>query len=123
MDATQKRKMQTVTRIHFWLTFLCMLSPLFISPGYRWYGANGGAYFQTYAHFQTRVACLEFFRSLGIILQPQFLLFRKLFEEQWTLFVCLTLVSIPIWSICFGWLFVKLDNWLNHFPVLGKRVF
>jgi hypothetical protein len=33
------------------------------------------------------------------------------------------LASIPLWSICFGWLFVKLDNWLNHFPVLGKRVF
>ena len=31
-------------------------------------------------------------------------------------------VSFPIWSICFGWLFVKLDNWLNHFPVLGRRV-
>jgi hypothetical protein len=31
--------------------------------------------------------------------------------------------SMPLWSICFGWIFVKLDNWLNHFPVLGKRVF
>ncbi len=33
------------------------------------------------------------------------------------------LLSVPLWSICFGWLFVKLDNRLNHFPVLGKRVF
>jgi hypothetical protein len=30
---------------------------------------------------------------------------------------------VPIWSVFFGWAFVKLDNWLNHFPVLGKRVF
>jgi len=27
------------------------------------------------------------------------------------------------WSVCFGWLFVKLDNWLNHFQVLGRKVF
>ncbi|HEY4952179.1 MAG TPA: hypothetical protein VII71_02190 [Verrucomicrobiae bacterium] len=32
-------------------------------------------------------------------------------------------VSMPIWSLCFGWIFVKFDNWLNHFPVLGKKVF
>jgi hypothetical protein len=31
--------------------------------------------------------------------------------------------SIPIWSICFGWLFIRTKDWLNHFPVLGKRVF
>ena len=30
---------------------------------------------------------------------------------------------VPIWSAFFGWLFVKVDDWLNHFPVLGKRVF
>ena len=33
------------------------------------------------------------------------------------------LITIPIWGICFGWLFVKFDNWLNHFPVLGRKVF
>jgi hypothetical protein len=38
-------------------------------------------------------------------------------------FVFSCLPTIPLWSICFGWLFVKLDNWLNHFPVLGKKVF
>ena len=31
--------------------------------------------------------------------------------------------AIPLWSICFGWLYVKFTNWLNHFPVLGKKVF
>ncbi len=36
---------------------------------------------------------------------------------------CLFLVAIPLWSICFGWLFVKMDNWLNHFPTLGRKVF
>ena len=33
------------------------------------------------------------------------------------------MISVPLWSICVGWLVVKFDNWLNHFPVLGKRVF
>jgi hypothetical protein len=32
-------------------------------------------------------------------------------------------VSMLLWSLCFGWLFIKFDNWLNHFPVLGRRVF
>jgi hypothetical protein len=35
----------------------------------------------------------------------------------------LFLPLLPLWSFCFGWISVKLDNWLNHFPVLGKRVF
>jgi len=33
------------------------------------------------------------------------------------------LVASLFWSLCFGWLFVKLDNCLNHFPVLGRKVF
>ena len=33
------------------------------------------------------------------------------------------LFSVPLWSICFAWLFVKFDNWLNHFSVLGRKVF
>ena len=33
------------------------------------------------------------------------------------------LVSCLFWSICFGRIVVRLDNWLNHFPVLGKKVF
>jgi hypothetical protein len=31
--------------------------------------------------------------------------------------------SVPLWSLCFGWLCAKLDGWLNHFPALGRRVF
>lgn len=34
----------------------------------------------------------------------------------------LLLLSLS-WSICFGWLYVKFTNWLNHFPILGKKVF
>src|ERR1039457_37388 len=73
--------------------------------------------------------------ELGIlyILQPSILLpfatdqptmFRHFFwgvsPSYLSIIFCL---SMPLWSLCFGWLFVKFDNWLNHFPVLGKRVF
>ena len=72
-------------------------------------------------------------KDVGFILQPQFWLFSKAKDNvklqnfaaslpTWVVFTGL-FISVPLWSICFGWLFVKLDNWLNHFPVLGKRVF
>ena len=32
-------------------------------------------------------------------------------------------ILCAVWIFCFRWLFVKLDNWLNHFPVLGRKVF
>jgi len=46
-----------------------------------------------------------------------------MFQGVASKFIILLLFLIPVWSFCFGWIFVKLDNWLNHFPVLGKRVF
>jgi hypothetical protein len=33
------------------------------------------------------------------------------------------LLSAVYWSICFGWIYVKFTEWLNHFPVLGKKKF
>ena len=35
----------------------------------------------------------------------------------------LGLALIPLWSICFGIIYVFVVGWLNHFPVLGKKVF
>ncbi len=40
----------------------------------------------------------------------------------WTIILCVTIL-VPLWSLCFGWLYAKFTNWLNHFPTLGKRVF
>ena len=37
--------------------------------------------------------------------------------------IALNLFLIPVWSYYFSRLFIKLDNWLNHFPILGKKVF
>jgi hypothetical protein len=33
------------------------------------------------------------------------------------------LVMIPVWSYCFGWIFICGKDWINHFPVLGRKVF
>ena len=70
----------------------------------------------------------DFWMIAFLILQPHFLLLAVLNTnpgggildaiEFWG-----CVIAIPIWSICFGWLNVKFKNWLNHFPVLGKRVF
>ena len=72
-------------------------------------------------------------KSLLALLQPQFFILNHftywvnwlftLIPIPFWLQIPIFFISIPLWSICFGWIFVKLDNWLNHFPVLGKRVF
>ena len=41
---------------------------------------------------------------------------------SWFIIIC-GAISTLLWSICFGWLYVKFTNWLNHFPVLGRKVF
>jgi hypothetical protein len=39
------------------------------------------------------------------------------------LFILIGGISSVVWSFCFGWIFIRAKDWLNHFPVLGKRVF
>jgi hypothetical protein len=101
MDAMQKRRMWKVAAVHFALTILCII--LFYITQIDW----------------TVLFC---------ILQPSFLILCVLNPnpggglidalEIWGGFL-----GIPVWSICFGWIYVKFTNWLNHFPVLGKKVF
>jgi hypothetical protein len=110
MDATQKRRMWKVTAGHFALTVFAVVL-IFSIP------------FNPTSSFQ------DFRFSLGYtmfsLLQPQLYFashacnLNSLSRLIWDIMF----ISVPTWSICFGWIFVKLDNWLNHFPVLGKRVF
>jgi hypothetical protein len=67
--------------------------------------------------------------GIFVLMQPQFLLYRLPFFHEnlvglsdWLIFL-FPILFIPIWSHCFGWIFVRGGNWLNHFPVLGKKVF
>jgi len=96
MDATQKRRMWKVAIVHLTLSGFCILGAL-----------------------HTPYEFHDFWLKVFITLHPAWVVLRD-FDFPWTLSCIL---AIPLWSFCFGWIFVKLDNWLNHFPVLGKRVF
>ena len=86
----------------------------------------------TIAHFAASViSYLSLFNTSGFrleklffVLQPQFLFLGRLevrFNEDAIAF--LAVFFAVAWSFCFGWLVTKLVNWLNHFPVLGRKVF
>jgi hypothetical protein len=96
MEAMQKRRMWKVTIAHFGLTafVFCKLFGV---------GLDASPWHYSW---------LNLFYSF----QPQFLIVSADFQ-------IFLFASIPVWSLCFAWLFVRLVNWLNHFPVLGKRVF
>ena len=110
----QKRKMWTVATIHFVLSSICIAAPTFI-PGY----AINGPFSEMLYWNQ---AWLHFFYISESILQPQ-LVYSKIFMVHAGFITIIKFIAIPFWSLCFGWLFVKFTNWLNHFPVLGKKVF
>jgi hypothetical protein len=128
MDATLKRRMWKVALAHFILTVVCMSAPFFAPRFFQiaipWSGPRGEAYSRALEHQAVNKAHVEFISDCGMILQPQIFVFAKIIRPPVGAIVFwLLLLTVPAWSLCFGWLFVKLDNWLNHFPVLGKRVF
>jgi hypothetical protein len=127
MDAKQKRQVRIVTRLHLGLTALIALALLF-QPTLAFSG-NIEKWRRLQEHLIWQHAWEHFWTNIAFILQPQFWLSAKLFKAGvssiflvWSILI-FQFVAIPLWSYCFGWIFVKLDNWLNHFPVLGKKVF
>jgi hypothetical protein len=111
MDAMQKRRALKVATGHFLITLFA---------------------FWRLFHSFTPDAWTSFWLKVSIFLQPVF--FSFVWALRFINFAGLDgitsflaglamMLSVVLWSICFAWLFVKLDNWLNHFPVLGKRVF
>jgi len=60
------------------------------------------------------------FNAVLLLLQSFFLM---LLEKHGAFLDFLCIISVPVWSFCFAWIFVRVRDWLNHFPVLGKRVF
>jgi len=133
MDATQKQKIRKVAITHFCLSVFVFLA-LLSYPSYSSSGSSDIAasfdYLQQYVIWHN---AWDFFWLMTLqLLQPQTLLIGKIlklcfgmnFLAQFLWLV--TIIQIccaPIWSLCFGWIYVKLTNWLNHFPVLGKKVF
>jgi hypothetical protein len=131
MDATLKRRMHRVAVIHFVLTASLVL--VFVLQPASSFSGNWAAWLRYEEHHKWREMWDQLLEIIGFGLQPQFLLLYKANDfvtlqnilkslPSWLL-LGVYIFSVPAWSFCFGWIFVKLDNWLNHFPVLGKRVF
>ena len=113
MDAKQKRRMWKVAATHFLIT-LFVFWRLFHS-----FRPDSWTPFWFKVSVLLQPALSFFVWFFGFIPVPSGN-FGGLIEFTEGLVI---LFSVPFWSIFFGWIFVKLDNWLNHFPVLGKRVF
>jgi hypothetical protein len=112
MDATQKRRMWKVAASHFVLSLAVVLGALLCPEDFN----HPSVVVVPEILAQSLVHCFYF-------LQPVFSLGVGAKLLSGNFYFALLLASIPIWSLCFGWLFVKLDNWLNHFPVFGRKVF
>jgi hypothetical protein len=114
MDAMQKRRMWKVVIVHFLLTVFCFFGLVHLL--FKSFSFDSDSWINLMSWF--------LFVSL-LILQPEFLLAVILQDDgpNHILPPLIWWVFIPIWSICFGWIYVKFTGWLNHFPVLGKKVF
>jgi len=113
MDATQKKKMWKVAAIHFALSVV-------VAWKFFGYVLHEGDFRSLEPDYSFYGIWLNTWRGLFFSLQP---IWWTLMEYPGRIILGCYFIFIPIWSICFGWIFVRLDNWLNHFPVLGKRVF
>jgi len=120
MDAMQKQRIRKVAFAYFVLTFLPLFVISFTAAGFS--GPPLAA-----VRFELWVQC---WLRVFAFLQPVFCLFEsRLFQQFFAQFMpdwlwpLISLAVIPIWCNFTGWIFIRVRNWLNHFPVLGKRVF
>jgi hypothetical protein len=111
MDAMQKRRIYKVAIAYF------ILSTIILCRAFN-YGAWDAPLKEDDNWF---IAWKNFWVTIVLVLQPFSFLVSKPLPSVFAGIIWL--ISIPAWSLCFGWLYVKFTNWLNHFPVLGKKVF
>jgi hypothetical protein len=115
MDAMQKRKVWRVAIGHFALScFLAEIAPNFARVYYPW---TKESYYSEIWLANFLIAAICFFQPFPYWVSVH----KNITLPNWLTIVALC--SIPIWSMIFSWLYVRFTNWLNHFPVLGKRVF
>jgi hypothetical protein len=135
MDATQKRRIRKVASIHFGLTVCVVLVLMF------WNGlsASKGGPFNASLVEQHVIheTWMQFWLMVLMLMQPLAVLVNLFLQlavlhsilpnhPVWLMapFIYLSIfLSVLLWSLCFGWIYVKFFNWLNHFSALGKRLF
>jgi len=125
MDATQKRRMKKVTTVHLVLTFIALVFVILFAP------ALG---FSNSSHPSLPLEIwVYFWMGALVLLQPLPVLVGFILQHLFSglpphstvvsLGWLVVILAIPFWSYCFSWIFIRAKDWLNHFPVLGKRVF
>ena len=136
MDAIQKQSIRKVAKLHFastgFVLLLMVLSFLLIIPATQSKVENPNVLlFQIWLSFLFDVliflqpaAVLFFLKILPLTANSFFSIYPSwLLAIMISALLVISLLSVPVWSLCFGWIYVKFTNWLNHFPVLGKKVF
>jgi hypothetical protein len=125
MDAMQKRRMKNLARIHFGLTlFFVFLSVIWNAFPFHSQSIEARVIHATWGQFW-----LDALKLLQPLPHLMILVTQRLNLPDHPLWLVVLiiygalLVASLFWSICFSWILVKFDNWLNHFPVLGKKVF
>jgi hypothetical protein len=124
MDAMQKQRMRKVARTHFALSVFSGVMFAMLAPTL----ATAKSHSEPNSIWVIFVA---FWAISFFLLQPQCFLIpvlvsafhiKNLFVE-WATFFILPLIIAPFWSYAFAWIFIRGRNWLNHFPILGRKVF
>jgi hypothetical protein len=125
MNATQKQRMKKVTTVHLVLTFIALVFVVLFAPALGFSnGSRPSLPLEIWVYFWLGALVLlqpvPFL--IGFILQR---LFSGLppHSAMVSLGWLVVILAIPLWSYCFSWIFIRAKDWLNHFPVLGKRVF
>jgi hypothetical protein len=123
MDATQKKRIWKMAKTHFALSVFS--------------GVTFGILVPTLTTAKSHepnliwVIFVAFWGVSFLLLQPQCILIPVLFSAfpinnsfvECAIFFILPLIIAPFWSYLFASIFIRGRDWLNHFPVLGKKVF
>jgi hypothetical protein len=124
MDARQKQKIRRVAKIHFALSVFFGVMFLILAPSLA----------TAKSHSEPNLIWVIFVAFWAIsffLLQPQCFLIPVLVSAfpiknpfvEWAIFFILPLIIAPFWSYTFASIFIRVHDRLNHFPVLGKKVF
>jgi hypothetical protein len=82
-----------------------------------WFNAWGLFWLKVFVFLQPLLSFLTWFFNLIHLSKNELSGLIEFLERSAMVF------SIPLWSLCFGWIYVNLVNRLNHFSALGKKIF
>ena len=116
MEATLKRRMWKLALLHFSITAISFFAGLVLLLKYK----DEDNYLVNVL-YPSLSSFLYFLQPLCLLIDWCMIQVSPSFGRNHSALI--TFLSFPIWSICFGWIFIRGKDWLNHFPVLGRKVF